>query len=688
MKNQTVKKQIENLKKKILHHDRLYYELDKKEITDQEYDKLFEKLIKLEEKHPSLKTKDSPTNKVPGKALDKFNKVKRKTPMLSLQNSYSKEEIEDFYNRLIKLLDLKKVDLFLEPKLDGVAIELIYEKGELKKALTRGDGTTGEEVTENIKTLRGLPLFVEGLKGFTKISLRGEVVMLKQDFQNLNKEREEVGLETYASARNLASGSLRQLDPKVTKKRALRFFTHSLGEIQGKKIPFSSQSELFQFVKKIGIPVLNVSSSIKLPKNLCFKASSFKKVASYYDKILSLKDKLPFELDGIVIKVNEFDLQKQLGSIARSPRWAIAGKFPAVGDTTLVKDIVMQVGRTGVITPLALLKTVTISGVRISSASLHNFKDLERKDVRVGDLVFVERAGDVIPEVVRVVKEKRKKGLKSFKAPKSCPSCKSKLSYHGDYLICGNTDCKDKKEAGLIHFCSKRAMNIEFLGEKSIKRFLKLKWLDSFSDIYLLKDKDIKNLEGFGEKSFDLLVRNIEKSKKVNLGRLLFAIGIPLIGEQTAEKISEEVFQNFLDNKGKVWDLKSALQEITNLKEEDLIDIEDVGPLVAQSFVLAFKDKRLKKTWLELHKLGLQFEKREKKKSNKLKGLQFVITGTFDIPRDQIKKQIESHGGKVSSQVSSKTSKLLVGEKPGSKKEKALKLKIPQISMQEFLRLL
>ena len=688
MKQSTLK-QIQILKQQIRYHDNLYYNLDRPEITDYEYDKLFRKLLNLESKNPKLKTKDSPSQKIPGQALNKFQKERHNLTMLSLKNSYSKEEINIFYDKILDLLKEKQIDCFLEPKLDGVAVELIYEKGFLTKALTRGDGQIGENITNNIKTLKALPI---SLKNFTPaehfLEVRAEVLISKKDFEKINTEQEEAGLSLFANPRNLAAGSLRQLDPKITASRPLYCFVHSPGLIKKKTI--KTQEEFIKKIRALSLPCFQITKKkLTAPLKLCTLARKPQELFNYYDQMLELRHKLPFEIDGIVIKVNSFKRQRQLGSISRNPRWAIAGKFPPEEGITQVKDIQLQVGRTGLVTPVAILKALPLSGVLIRQATLHNFQDLARKDIRIGDYVVIHRAGDVIPEVIKALKEKRKKGLKVFRKPKNCPSCKNQLQDQGDYLVCINSTCPAINENKLIHFASKKAMNIEFLGEKSLKKFYKWSWLKNYSDFYGLKDKPIMEKENFGKKSYDLLINSLEKSKKTDLPRLIFALGIPLIGEQTAQKISEKIYKMFEEKNSKTeeFNLKQAIPLLQNITTKELEDIRDVGPLATKSFQSAFQNQELILDLKKLHKKGIHFSNK-KKSDTTLKGLRFIITGIFPISREEIKKQIEEKSGQVLSQISRNTDFLLKGEKPGSKAEKALKLNLKILSWEEFLKIL
>ena len=683
--SQTILKKILQIKKQIQHHDNLYYNLDKPEISDYEYDLLYKKLEKLESEYPDLKTEDSPTQKVPGKALDKFEKKAHSQMMLSLQNSYSKEDLSEFHKRIIKWLklDTQKVECFMEPKFDGVAVELIYEKGLLTTALSRGDGKVGENITQNIKTIRGLPLKLKMKNPPKLLEIRGEVLILKKDFESINKKQEEIGEPSFANPRNLAAGTLRQLDPILAAKRPLRFYAHSLGSFS-EDFKIKSQSEFMKSVEKSSVPCLKITNSkLKKPFNLCKVSSSLNDLLKYYDEIDKLRHSLPFEIDGIVIKINSFEYQKQLGKIARSPRWAVAGKFAPEETETQVEDIILQVGRTGVVTPVAVMKPANIGGVTIRNASLHNFQELARKDVRKGDFVVVHRAGDVIPEIIKSLKEKRKKSLKKFPIPKKCPICKSQLEKDGDYLKCFDTECPAVKEQSLIHFASKSAMNIEFLGIKSIKKFYEWGWLTNFSSFYDLPKKPLSEKEGFGEKSFHLLKQSLEKSKNTSLERLIFALGIGHVGEQTAQKVAEKVVEK---NSQKKWNLDNAIPILQGLTQEELEQIPDIGQAVAKSIIEAFKNKKLIKDLKSLYKHGIHLVKEQK--SSELKGLQFVITGTLPVSRDKVKKMLEQKGAKVSSQVSKNTNYVIEGENPGSKKQKAITLSVPLIDWNKFQKII
>ena len=671
---------INYLRDEIQHYDYLYYSEDNPAISDSQYDKLYKELENLEAKYPQYVTKDSPTQRVPGRPLEKFKKAPHTKIMLSLQNAYSLDEIEDFHKNKLKSLKRESLVYFVEPKIDGVAMELIYKKGVFERALTRGDGKIGEDVSHNVRTIRGIPLKLKLEKQIPPklLEVRGEVFIRKEKFKEINKQQEDLGENLFANPRNAAAGTLRQLDPKIAIKRPLFFYAHGLGQTEG--LNLSSQSEFLKQMNQFQIPALKIQGKGKLkPPYICRICKSLEELLNYYKEILSLRHALSFDIDGIVIKVNSFEDQSELGNIARSPRWTIAGKFPAEEAQTQIQDIHLQVGRTGVITPVAILEPVKIAGVTVSQASLHNFKEIARKDLLQKDYVLIQRAGDVIPEVIGPVKKKRERKAKAFKAPTKCPECLSQLKKDGDILRCVSSSCPAIKERALIHFASKNGMDIAILGEKSVKRFYKLGWLNCFSDFYKLPEKNINELEGFGEKSAQLLSENLEESKKTSLARILFSIGIPHAGQQTVQKLSDRVSQK---NSQKPLNLKQALAILKNFKEEELLEIEDIGSIVAQSILETFKRKSLLRDLENLHKLGLELK--HEKKGLKWRGFSFVITGTLPLARDKVKELIESKGGKVSSSVGKKTTYLLCGENPGSKKEKALKLGTQILTWSEF----
>ena len=728
--------EYKKLIKVIRKHDHRYYNLDQPEISDYEYDQLFNKLVKLEEQYPLLITPDSPSRRVPGKALSRFKKGSHKKPMLSLQNTYNEEEITSFFEKTLKTLT-QPIDFLLEPKLDGVAVNLLYEKGRLIQALTRGDGNTGENILENIKTIRSIPLSLPVTPPFLEI--RGEVMILKKDFEKINQQQTEQGLSHFANPRNMAAGSLRQLDPSVTASRPLKFFAHSPGIFTGIKL--KNQSEFLHTIKKAGLPSLPVVSFKSFRtrnKNKEFAACTLCKnkvqILEYFRIIEKIRYKLPYETDGIVIKVNHFSQQDKMGFVSRSPRWARAAKFEPERGETYVQDISIQVGRTGVLTPVAHLKPVKVGGVTITHTTLHNQSEISKKDVRVGDAVIVGRAGDVIPEIIQVNLSKRKKNSRVFKMPEKCPSCSSKVKTIGDMVFCINPLCPSIVLQSLIHFTSKKAMNIESLGKKIMERFYKEGLVKKFSDIYRLKKEDLLRLEGMGEKSSQRILDNIEISKKTKLSTFIFALGIRHIGEQTAYNISR-FFINKTSNKNNRYNIRknintaqlsllpdmnqsiskraskthkkkqekqetavsltpknifnnSYLNHLAQATEEELREIPDIGEVAAGSFRERFSNKDFRKEIRDLFKLGVQIEKsKETNIQQVFSGKKIAITGSLPQNRSEVETLIISLGGKIQNTVNKNTDFLLQGDKtgvPSQKEKQARKLNIPFLSWKSF----
>ena len=728
--------EYKKLIKVIRKHDHRYYNLDQPEISDYEYDQLFNKLVKLEEQYPLLITPDSPSRRVPGKALSRFKKGSHKKPMLSLQNTYNEEEITSFFEKTLKTLT-QPIDFLLEPKLDGVAVNLLYEKGRLIQALTRGDGNTGENILENIKTIRSIPLFLPVT--LPLLEIRGEVMILKKDFEKINQQQTEQGLSHFANPRNMAAGSLRQLDPSVTASRPLKFFAHSPGIFTGTKL--KNQSEFLHTIKKAGLPSLPVVSFKSFRtrnKNKEFAACTLCKnkdeILEYFRIIEKIRYKLPYETDGIVIKVNNFSQQNKMGSVSRSPRWARAAKFEPERGETYVQDISIQVGRTGVLTPVAHLKPVKVGGVTITHTTLHNQSEISKKDVRVGDAVIVGRAGDVIPEIIQVNPSKRKKNSRVFKMPEKCPSCSSKVKTIGDMVFCINPLCPSIVLQSLIHFTSKKAMNIESLGKKIMERFYKEGLVKKFSDIYRLKKEDLLRLEGMGEKSSQRILDNIEISKKTKLSTFIFALGIRHIGEQTAYNISR-FFINKTSNKNNRYNIRknintaqlsllpdmnqsiskraskthkkkqekqetavsltpknifnnSYLNHLAQATEEELREIPDIGEVAARSIRERFSNKDFKKEIRDLFKLDVQIEKsKETNIQQVFSGKKIAITGSLPQNRSEVETLIISLGGKIQNTVNKNTDFLLQGDKtgvPSQKEKQARKLNIPFLSWKSF----
>ncbi|GIL17234.1 MAG: DNA ligase [Oligoflexia bacterium] len=666
----TVKARHNELKKLVAHHDYLYYVLDRPELTDFQYDALFSELQKLEQEHPDLDRSDSPTQRVGGRPLDAFEKVVHRQPMLSLANSYSPEDLIDFDNRVKKFLRTDaEVEYFCEPKFDGLAIELIYENGLLTRALTRGDGTTGEDVTNNVKTIRSVPLRLNTNHPPALLEVRGEVLLFKNDFLHLNESYQEQGLPTFANPRNAAAGTIRQLDSKIAAERPLRFFAYGLGAYEG--IQFSSQDEFESKIEALGLPTVQPHKNISL-RRIC---AGIEEVVQFYHEVEDLRSDLPFEIDGIVTKANRFRLQDDLGLVARSPRWATAAKYKPQQAETKIETIIVQVGRTGALTPVAVMTPVKVGGVTVTNATLHNQDEIDRKDIRIHDTVIVQRAGDVIPEVVSVVMNKRPKNSSPFVIPDHCPACHSRVfQVEGEVVKrCQNPFCSAILKESLKHFVSRRAMNLDKVGDKLIEALCDKGLVRSFSDLYRLTEKDLSTLERQGEKSIQNILSSIEKSKNTTLSRLIFALGIRFVGEQTAKSLAN----HFL-----------TVEAFLNAKEDDLLQIADIGPKVAKSITTWLSNPELTKEVRQLIKAGVVVEKAKAVTTGPLSGKSFLITGTLPIKRDEAQEIILSQGGKMVSSVSSKLSYLIVGDDPGSKVDKAQALGVSIISWDDLLKML
>ncbi len=692
MDKTSAKKRILELTRLVQLHDHHYHTLDQPKISDREYDKLFLELQELEAAHPSLALPDSPTQKVGGTVLDSFEKGTHKTPMLSLQNTYNEEEIRDFEEKILRQLQgsEKAVEFYCSPKFDGVALELIYEKGLLTSALTRGDGYVGENVFNNVRTLKSVPLRLQTDSPPDYFEVRGEVLMLKEDFRKLNEMQVANGEMPFANPRNASAGTLRQLDSSIVAQRPLVFFAYAPGVVDG--LRFQNLAEFETLLQNFGFPTTDLISGPNSHKKVLenFKQNKINplrptlselckgsdQVVAYYNFVHSLRHLLPFEIDGIVVKVNSRRLQEELGFVARSPRWAFAGKFEPEQATTTVENIVVQVGRTGALTPVAIMAPVSVGGVTITNATLHNQDEIDRKDVRIGDTVIIHRAGDVIPEIVSVVLEKRPKTAQKFLIPANCPTCnKASVLYEGEAVRrCANPFCPAIMKESLKHFASRNAMNIEKLGDRLIEVFFEKELVQTFSDFYKLKKSQILELERQGEKSADNIIKSIGESKQTTLAKFIYALGIRFVGEQTAKSLANHF---------------RSLDAFLNASEEELTAIRDVGPRVASAIRQSLENKNFVKEVRKLIDLGvLVAEPSQKKQGSKLNGLTFVITGSFAISRDEIKTLIEENGGATSSSVSKKTSYLLAGEDAGSKLTKAQELEIKILDWPDFEKLL
>lgn len=692
MKKTDAKARMQTLVDELNHHNYLYHTLDKPEITDHKFDVLFKELQDLEAAFPDLRVDDSPTARVGGLVLDAFEKMAHRTPMLSLQNTYNEEEILDFETKILRQLQTSdtQIEFYCSPKFDGVAIELVYESGVLTKAITRGDGSVGENVLANVRTIRSVPLRLKSKKVPNYVEVRGEILMLKEDFAELNRKQDEDGETPFANPRNAAAGTLRQLDTSIVAARPLHFFCYSPGWHE--ESSYKSYTHFEEFILENGFPTTvnadkddadkiikqllsGKTNPLRPPlSRLCTGATE---VIEYYHFIQKLRKSLPFEIDGIVVKVNSFSQQRELGFVARSPRWAFAGKFEPEQAETIVNDIAVQVGRTGALTPVALLRPVSVGGVTISNATLHNQDEIDRKDVRIGDSVIVHRAGDVIPEVVRVLIEKRPKTSKPFRIPEKCPNCKGEtIVAEGEAVRrCVNPLCSAVMKESLKHFIGRNAMNVEKLGDRLIDILFDQGLVKTFSDLYTLDKDQILALDRQGEKSAANIINSIEKSKSTTLARFIYALGIRFVGEQTAKALASHF---------------KTLDAFMEANTEGLLEINDIGPRVASSIETALNNKKFRSEILQIVKNGVLIEAPKKISSARatLTGKTFVITGSFSIPREEIKEIIENHGGKTSSSVSKKTHFVLAGEAAGSKLDRAQELEVPVIDWDQFQDLL
>lgn len=668
---QSVIDELTDLKDQIRKHDNLYYNLDSPEISDAEYDLLFRKLLELESLHPELVTDDSPSQRVGGRALDKFEQIRHATPMLSLSNIFDTNELFEFDQRIKRSLGRNSdIEYLVEPKLDGVAIELVYQEGRLIHASTRGDGEVGEDVTHNIKTIKVIPLqlSLEGeFSGIRVIDVRGEIFMHRHDFDELNKERDDLGLPVFANPRNASAGSIRQLDPKVTARRPLKFLAYGVGRLMGYQ-PLT-QSQLLEMLFKIGVPG-NLGHSRLCPDIYA--------ALNYFEELTSIRQGLPFEIDGAVIKVNSLEDQVALGLKSRSPRWAVAFKFEPLQATTTIRTIEIGVGRTGVLTPVAIMDPVSVGGVTVSRATLHNQDEIDRKDIREGDTVVIQRAGDVIPEVVKVIKELRDPDSHPYRIPNVCPVCESQaVRLPGQAAKrCMNSSCLARIKETLKHFASRNAMDIDGLGSKIIDQLVDKGLVKSPADIYSLSFGNLLSLDRMAEKSASNLLVAIEKSKKPTIQKFLFSLGIPLVGEHVA-KLLVSAF--------------GTIEELAAKTPEEFIKIPGIGPEVAQSVTRFFNEPHNMDMIKKLFVCGvtpMSSVEVANQSPGKLNAKVFVFTGTLSMPRNEAKDLVEKAGGIVSGTVSSKTDFVVAGENPGSKVQKARKLGIGVVNEQELIRML
>ncbi|MEW6431726.1 MAG: NAD-dependent DNA ligase LigA [Myxococcota bacterium] len=656
---------VKELKEQLAHHDYRYYTLDAPEISDASYDALMRELKALEEQHPELVTPDSPTQRAGGAALDKFARVTHRQPMLSLANAFSEEDFQEFDERIRKSLGVEVVDYTCEPKMDGLAIELVYEGGEFVQGSTRGDGVIGEDVTANLRTVRNLPLKLRGGDLPKLLEVRGEVFIRSADFEKMNARLLAQGEEPFVNPRNSAAGSLRQLDPKITASRPLSLFVYEVGVVDGKT--FTSHREKLDWLASVGLPVN--------PRR--YDKQGVAGVKEAYEALLKERHDLPYEIDGLVVKVDDLDARARLGQVSKSPRWAIAWKFPPEEMEATVEDIRVQVGRTGAITPVAWLKPVFVGGVTVSRATLHNEDELRRKDVRIGDQVFVRRAGDVIPEIVKVITSKRTGTEKEFVFPAECPVCGSKVEKEEDGAIarCTGKHCPAKLAGRIRHFATRSAMDIEGLGEKLCEALVDAGKVKSVADLYRLGVGELMTLERMGEKSAQNLVEAIAKSKRTTLRRFIYALGIPEVGEATAKALAD----HFRD-----------VTKLMGASIDELQAVRDVGPEMARAIHGYFEDADNRAVVEALLAAGVTPEPPEAPADGgAFAGKTVVLTGTLaTMTREAAKEAIERRGGKVSGSVSKKTDFVVAGEEAGSKLKKANELGVKVLTEAEFQALL
>ena len=664
--SQKIKREIEKLREEIRHHDHMYYVLSQPEVSDKEYDQLMRSLKALEDEYPQYKTLDSPTQRVSGGILEGFSTARHKQKMFSLDNAYSLEELEEWDERVRKTLPDEKIEYVAELKIDGVSANLTYEKGRLSVGATRGDGKRGEEITANLKTIRAIPLVFLGKENPRLIEIRGEVYMRRDDFITLNKERKMAGETLFANPRNATSGSLKLLDTGLVAKRHLRFFAHSFGECEG--LNLSSHRQFIEYLK-------NWAVCVNPHSELC---QDLEEVQRYCLLWQEKRNRLPYEVDGVVIKINSIAQQKVLGFTLKSPRWAVAYKFPAAQVTTTVLGVMMQVGRTGVITPVAQLEPVECAGVTIRHATLHNFDEIKRLAIMIGDRVVIERAGDVIPKVVSVVRSVRKGKKKQIRTPKICPVCGGRVVKGREEEVacrCINPSCRAQLERGLFHFASRTALDIEGMGESVIKQLVKKQLVSNFADIYKLKKEDLLKLELFKDKKAENLLQAIEVSKQRTLDRLIYGLGIEHVGEKAAYVLS--AYFKSLDN------LMAA-------EREELQNIDEVGKVIAESIVDFASQAQTRRLIEDLRKAGLNFKHSEQRiLSSKLSGKTVVFTGELkEFSRSLAEQLVRRLGGNSSSSVSKLTDFVVVGQNPGLKAAKARNLGVKIIDEEQFLRLI
>jgi len=659
---------ILELRNLIARYDYEYYVLDMPSVPDSEYDKIYRELQTLEQLHPSLITADSPTQRIGGSAINAFNSITHRQAMLSLNNAFEDSELAAFDKRICEALGIAQIKYAVEPKFDGLAITLTYENGIFTQGATRGDGYTGEDVSHNLRTLRAIPMRLHCAEPPRLLEVRGEVLMLKRDFERLNQAQLSRGDKLFANPRNAAAGSLRQLDAKVTAQRPLTFFAYGLGAAEG--IPaLNNHSSAMDYLASLHFPVSHERDVVTGADGL----------RSYYQKIGEKRDQLPYDIDGVVYKVNEFTQQNELGFVSRAPRWAIAHKFPAQEALTIVEDITVQVGRTGAITPVARLKPVFVGGVTVTNATLHNEDEVRRKDIHIGDTVSVRRAGDVIPEVVFAVTERRPANARRFEMPTACPECGSHILKQADEAVArctGGLFCPAQRKQAITHFASRRAMDIEGLGDKLVDQLVEANLVHTLADIYKLDLDTLSNLDRMANKSAQNILNALETSKNTTLARFIYALGMRNVGEATAKDLAKHF---------------GKLPSLMNAGTQELLEVNDVGPVVAESITSFFSEAHNQSVITELLAAGINWPETEGKQpaTGNLLGKTFVLTGTLPtMSRDSAKELIEAAGGKVSGSVSKKTDYVVAGAEAGSKLDKAQELGVAILDEAGLLALL
>ena len=658
---------IKSLRKQINDHNYQYYVLDNPIISDGEYDKLLKELELIENKYPEYIIPESPTQRIGAQPIDSFGTVTHRITMMSLANAMSEDELKAFDERLKKKLNSsEEIEYVVEPKLDGLAVELIYEKGKFINGSTRGDGNTGEEITSNLKTINSIPLILRDdiVPLPDLVEVRGEVFIRKQDFEILNTKRTQANNQPFANARNAAAGSLRQLDPKITATRSLSIYCYQAGVVDG--IDLNTHSEFLEKLKGWGLPV---NPEIKI-------VTGIEKAIQFHKELEGARNEFPYEIDGSVIKVNSLPIRNKLGTRSRSPRWAIAGKFKAQQVTTVIKDIFPSVGRTGAVTPVARLEPAEVGGVTVTNATLHNQDEIDRKDIRIGDTVIIERSGDVIPKVIKVIQEKRTNDAKSYHLPDHCPECNNELIRPQNEVVfrCSNFLCPAKIKGNIKHFVSKDALDMDGLGEKLIDQLVNEKIIKNVDDLFQINKNQLANLERMGDKSADNIIESINNSKLTTFSRFIYALGIRHVGEHTS-KLLEDAFDGNFDL-------------LLEASFEDLESIDEVGPIVAQSIIEFWNVDSNKQIANNCFEFGLKLERKNKKVDQILRGKTFVFTGSLEkFTRKTAKEMVVNKGGRVSNAISKNTNFLVSGPGAGAKLEKAKKIGINIINEDEFEQL-